>query len=82
MPNPKRRHSKRRTSTRRAHDYLNWSSVGEVPELPRNEAAPSGLPELWTLQGQGRQGNCLRTGCGESLFVAPTIEVVARLTVL
>ncbi|MDQ2841891.1 MAG: 50S ribosomal protein L32, partial [Acidobacteriota bacterium] len=22
MPNPKRRHSKRRTSTRRAHDHL------------------------------------------------------------
>ena len=29
MPNPKRRHSKRRTSTRRAHDHLHTHSLGE-----------------------------------------------------
>ncbi|MCX6618350.1 MAG: 50S ribosomal protein L32 [Acidobacteria bacterium] len=39
MPNPKRRHSKRRTSTRRAHDHLvapariNCSNCKE-PKLP------------------------------------------------
>lgn len=39
MPNPKRRHSKRRTSTRRAHDHLKstglslCSNCGE-PKVP------------------------------------------------
>lgn len=31
MPNPKRRHSKRRTSTRRAHDSLKSASLSECP---------------------------------------------------
>ena len=31
MPNPKRRHSKRRTSTRRAHDHLKVPILGECP---------------------------------------------------
>ena len=31
MPNPKRRHSKRRTSTRRAHDHLHTKSLAECP---------------------------------------------------
>jgi large subunit ribosomal protein L32 len=31
MPNPKRRHSKRRTSTRRAHDHLYPLSLVECP---------------------------------------------------
>ncbi|MGH3226630.1 MAG: 50S ribosomal protein L32, partial [Streptosporangiaceae bacterium] len=31
MPNPKRRHSKRRTSTRRAHDALSAPSLSECP---------------------------------------------------
>ena len=31
MPNPKRRHSKRRTSTRRAHDHLHKLSLAECP---------------------------------------------------
>lgn len=31
MPNPKRRHSKERTSTRRAHDHLKTSSLSECP---------------------------------------------------
>ena len=55
MPNPKRRHSKRRTSTRRAHDHLSKPASGEVSALPRNEAAAPGLPALWLLQGQGGQ---------------------------
>ncbi|MBA3974748.1 MAG: 50S ribosomal protein L32 [Candidatus Solibacter sp.] len=32
MPNPKRRHSKQRTSTRRAHDHLKVSGVSECPK--------------------------------------------------
>lgn len=31
MPNPKRRHSKARTSTRRAHDSLTSRSLSECP---------------------------------------------------
>ena len=31
MPNPKRRHSKRRTSNRRAHDHLTTLSLAECP---------------------------------------------------
>jgi len=32
MPNPKRRHSKRRTSTRRAHDHLQRAGLSECPK--------------------------------------------------
>jgi large subunit ribosomal protein L32 len=32
MPNPKRRHSKERTSTRRAHDFLKKPAMAECPE--------------------------------------------------
>ena len=32
MPNPKRRHSKRRTSTRRAHDGLKAQGQSECPQ--------------------------------------------------
>jgi large subunit ribosomal protein L32 len=31
MPNPKRRHSKERTSTRRAHDHLVPAGLSECP---------------------------------------------------
>lgn len=31
MPNPKRRHSKRRTSQRRAHDFLKVKGLTECP---------------------------------------------------
>lgn len=39
MPNPKRRHSKRRKNSRRAHDHLPGANVGECsnchePKLP------------------------------------------------
>ncbi|MCX6591132.1 MAG: 50S ribosomal protein L32 [Acidobacteria bacterium] len=39
MPNPKRRHSKRRTSTRRAHDFLKSYNISECsncnePKVP------------------------------------------------
>jgi large subunit ribosomal protein L32 len=32
MPNPKRRHSKQRSSTRRAHDHLRTVSLAECPK--------------------------------------------------
>jgi large subunit ribosomal protein L32 len=32
MPNPKRRHSKRRTHTRRAHDFLKPKSLSTCPQ--------------------------------------------------
>jgi large subunit ribosomal protein L32 len=31
MPNPKRRHSKERTSTRRAHDHLKQPGLADCP---------------------------------------------------
>ncbi|HUK92327.1 MAG TPA: 50S ribosomal protein L32 [Blastocatellia bacterium] len=31
MPNPKRKHSKSRTSKRRAHDHLSATAVGPCP---------------------------------------------------
>lgn len=45
MPNPKRRHSKRRTSTRRSHHHLSALSLSECPncherKLP-HRACPS-----------------------------------------
>ena len=51
MPNPKRRHSKRRTSTRRAHDHLRLPGICGVPELPRTQIASSRLPEVRPIQG-------------------------------
>jgi len=38
MPNPKRRHSKRRSSTRRAHDHLKMPALATCPD--------TGLPKL------------------------------------
>ena len=32
MPNPKRRHSKARTRTRRAHDFLEQKSLSTCPQ--------------------------------------------------
>ena len=32
MPNPKRRHSQRRTSSRRAHDHLSVKGLVECPQ--------------------------------------------------
>lgn len=32
MPNPKRRHSKRRSSTRRSHDHLKPAGLSECPK--------------------------------------------------
>ena len=47
MPNPKRRHSKARTSSRRAHDFLKAKSLSECPncherKLPHRTCAKCG----------------------------------------
>ena len=47
MPNPKRRHSKRRTSTRRSHDHLTRPGVAgcpncHEPKLPHRACASCG----------------------------------------
>ncbi len=47
MPNPKRRHSKERTSTRRAHDHLKRRALSECPnchepKLPHRVCAHCG----------------------------------------
>ena len=44
MPNPKRRHSQKRTSTRRAHDALKAHSLVGVPQLSREKDAAPRLP--------------------------------------
>lgn len=47
MPNPKRRHSQKRTSTRRAHDALSKHSLSECPnchekKMPHRACAKCG----------------------------------------
>lgn len=47
MPNPKRRHSTRRTANRRAHDFLTSTGVSECPnchekKLPHRACAKCG----------------------------------------
>ncbi len=48
MANPKRRHSKKRTATRRAHDFLTATSLSECPncheaKLPHRACAKCGF---------------------------------------
>jgi len=54
MPNPKRRHSQKRTATRRAHDSLSITLAVGVSELPRTEDATPRLPEVRNLQGAAK----------------------------
>jgi large subunit ribosomal protein L32 len=48
MPNPKRRHSKRRTALRRSHDFLTPAGLSECPNchektLPHRACAKCGV---------------------------------------
>ena len=48
MPNPKRRHSKRRTALRRSHDFLTSTGVSLCPncqekKLPHHACAKCGV---------------------------------------
>ena len=54
MPNPKRRHSKTRTSKRRTHDTLAPVPTGTFPSARRPR--PTKCAALW-LQGPSRQGS-------------------------
>ena len=38
MPNPKRRHSQKRTSTRRAHDFLSQPAMSDCPNCHEKKA--------------------------------------------
>jgi large subunit ribosomal protein L32 len=52
MPNPKRRHSKRRTSTRRAHDGLRTPSVAECPNCHEPKMPHRACPKCGRYKGR------------------------------
>jgi large subunit ribosomal protein L32 len=52
MPNPKRRHSKRRTSTRRAHDALKTPQLGECPNCHAKIRAHRACPHCGVYKGR------------------------------
>lgn len=45
MPNPKRRHSQQRTSTRRAHDSLKAGSLSECPNCHERKLPHRACPK-------------------------------------
>jgi large subunit ribosomal protein L32 len=45
MPNPKRRHSTRRTSTRRAHDFLTATGTSECPNCHEKKLPHRACPK-------------------------------------
>ncbi|MCC6344693.1 MAG: 50S ribosomal protein L32 [Bryobacterales bacterium] len=52
MPNPKRRHSKERTSTRRAHDHLKKPSSSECPKCAEPKLPHRVCPYCGTYKGR------------------------------
>jgi large subunit ribosomal protein L32 len=52
MPNPKRRHSKRRTSTRRAHDSLKASGLAECPNCHEPKIPHRVCPKCGQYKGR------------------------------
>jgi large subunit ribosomal protein L32 len=52
MPNPKRRHSKRRTSNRRAHDGLTAKSLSECPNCHERKLPHRACPSCGYYQGR------------------------------
>jgi large subunit ribosomal protein L32 len=52
MPNPKRRHSKARTSRRRAHDYLTSASLAECPNCHENKLPHRACPKCGYYKGR------------------------------
>jgi large subunit ribosomal protein L32 len=55
MPNPKRRHSKRRTSTRRAHDFLTKPAVTECPHCHEAKQPHQVCPHCGWYKGRAVQ---------------------------
>jgi large subunit ribosomal protein L32 len=52
MPNPKRRHSKRRTSSRRAHDHLKPYSLAECPHCHEKKLPHRACPKCGYYHGR------------------------------
>ncbi|MFZ0333368.1 MAG: 50S ribosomal protein L32 [Candidatus Acidiferrales bacterium] len=52
MPNPKRRHSKRRTSTRRAHDHLKAPSITSCPHCHEPKLPHRACPHCGYYKGR------------------------------
>ena len=52
MPNPKRRHSKRRTSTRRAHDHLRAAGLSECPNCHEPKLPHRACPKCGQYKGR------------------------------
>jgi large subunit ribosomal protein L32 len=52
MPNPKRRHSKRRTSTRRAHDHLHKLSLTDCPNCKEKKLPHQACPHCGFYKGR------------------------------
>ena len=52
MPNPKRRHSKRRKNSRRAHDHLSAVSLGECPNCHEPRLPHRACPRCGRYNGR------------------------------
>src|SRR6476646_5987060 len=52
MPNPKRRHSQQRTSTRRAHDALKAHSLSECPNCHEKKMPHRACPKCGYYKGR------------------------------
>jgi large subunit ribosomal protein L32 len=52
VPNPKRRHSKRRTSTRRAHDSLARAVLAECPNCHEPKLPHRACPKCGKYKGR------------------------------
>jgi len=52
MPNPKRRHSSRRTANRRAHDFLTSSGLSECPNCHEKKLPHRACPKCGEYKGR------------------------------
>jgi len=52
MPNPKRRHSKARRDRRRAHDFLEASSLAECPHCHEKKMPHQACPHCGYYRGR------------------------------
>jgi large subunit ribosomal protein L32 len=52
MPNPKRRHSTRRTANRRAHDFLTAVGVSDCPNCHEKKLPHRACPKCGAYKGR------------------------------
>jgi large subunit ribosomal protein L32 len=52
MPNPKRRHSKRRTALRRSHDFLTPENPGLCPNCGERKLSHRACPKCGEYKGR------------------------------